>query len=158
MNTNEGVLGSLPQSSTNDGAADGEAAYEQAAEMMDSKLYDENIADGIGEAIMLAPDKVAAVVEQALTLAALVDDATGATLPDDMVMLFGMEVLGEVAEIADQVGVKLSASDMAAASRQFITEAITNMGGDTRDVDLAMRSVGDDKVGALLEEAESREA
>lgn len=152
MEPTQGVLGEAQQQPSDD---DGVAAYEEAVELVQTKLYDENLADGIGEAIMTADDKVQAVADQALTLASLVDEATGGSVPDDMVLTLGLEILGEVAEIAEQVGAQLGGREIAAAARMFIAEAVKGMGGDAADIEQAMAAVGDDQVGAVLEEADA---
>lgn len=116
------------------------------------KLYDEGAADAIGQAIVSSDDPMGEIVEQAMTLVGVVDDASGGAIPDDTFIMFAIALMGEVIEIAQAAGVQLSGRDIAEAIKQFIVRGIQEMGGDTSQVEQAMSAINPDELGAAMEQ------
>lgn len=127
-------------------------AVAQAMDVVMGKLYDENVSDGIAKALSHASDPVRSVVEQATLLLNLSDEATNGSVPDDLYMMFALDVLGEVIEIAQAAGIKLGGRDIAVIVREFITTTVEDMGGDTSQVKEAMAQINPDELGSAMEQ------
>lgn len=150
----QGILQADPEAEA-EGEFDPETdeGYTKAVDLVKTKLYDEDIADGIAQAITAADDKVAAIVEQASMLMNIADDMTQGSVPDELYVTFGVEMLGEVVEIAEAAGVKLGGSEMAVATREFITQMIEGLGGDMTQVKEAMAQINPDELGGAMDQA-----
>lgn len=140
------------QEGLEEGGPAASAAFDAAVDAVQQKLYDEGIAEGIGSAILQASDPVKGVVEQAQMLFTMADEATGGSVPDEMYLAFGMQILSEVVEIAQAAGVQLKGKDMAVVTREFIASTIEDIGGDVTQVRQAMEQINPEEVGAQIEQ------
>ncbi|MEY4951781.1 MAG: hypothetical protein RL299_205 [Pseudomonadota bacterium] len=140
--------------------AEGEAdpstdpAYSKAMDMVMGKLYDEDIADGIAQAINSSQDKATAIAEQAGVLLGLADDMTEGSVPDELYIAFALDILTEVVEIAQAAGAQIAGKDIAVAAREFITATVEGIGGDLTDIKAAMGQINPDELGASLDQVE----
>ena len=146
---NGGVL-STPMDEEGSGE-DGQKVLDIAVDALQEKLYDEGVAEGIAQAILNAPNPVTGLVEQASMLLKLSDEATEGVIPDDKYMLFAMQVMVEVGEIAEAAGADVSGRVMAEALKQFITKMARDLGADTSQVEEALASLNMDEVGSKLD-------
>jgi hypothetical protein len=134
-----------------DSGPEGDEALDAAMEAVRQKLYDEDVADGIAQAIMSAPNPVQGIVEQATMLLGMADDITGNMVPDDLYVVFAVGVMTEVGEIAEAAGVEMSGAEMAEALKLYVTTTIQNLGGDTSEVEQALAALDMNEVGAKLD-------
>jgi hypothetical protein len=126
-------------------------AYMKALEMAMSRLYEEGAAEGLAKALSAAPDPAQAMAEQARLMLQGVDDMTGGEVADEEFMALGLELLGEVAEIAEGAGMALDGKTIAMAAREFILGVTEDLGGDTAPVREAMASMDPAEIGGALE-------
>ena len=137
-------------------APESEQAFVDAMRVALVKLYEGDVSDGIAKALTgySAADKVTGIVEQAQVLFNLADDVTEGTVPDEFYVMFGLQLMGEIVQIAQAAGITVSGREMADASKRFILQTVREMGGDTAELERAMGSVDQDELGAALEQVE----
>lgn len=129
-------------------------AYMKALEMAKAKLYEEGAAEGLAQTLASAPEPAQAMADMARMMLQGVDDMTEGEVPDEMFMSLGLELLGEVAEIAQAAGQPIDGKTIAAAAREFILGVTEDLGGDTAPLKEAMGSIDPAEVGAALDTAE----
>ena len=132
--------------------------YLKAKELAMSKLYEEGAAQEIGKALQKAPSLLQGLVEQSLVLFSSVDEATNGSVPDNLLLLLGLDMLNEVAEIANAAGLPVDPKTIAAAVQQFILAVVEDLGGDTSQVQQAMSQLDPGQVGNALAQAQQGEA
>lgn len=123
--------------------------YRSALELMLSKLYEEGVAEKLGQALSSAPDKVQGVVEQTVNLLDVMEQLTQGSVPDELVMAFVLEATQQVVEIAQAAGVQLSNADIAAAVREVMAQVMENLGADTTQLREEMGKVDPAEVGRV---------
>lgn len=128
-------------------------SYLKAKELAMSKLYEEGAAQEIGKALQKAPSLLQGLVEQSLVLFSSVDEATDGTVPDNLLLLLGLDMLNEVAEIANAAGLPVDSATIAAAVQKFILAVVKDLGGDTSQVEQAMSQLDPAQVGSALDQA-----
>jgi hypothetical protein len=136
------------------GNPDEHPAYNEAITLAKRKLYEEGAGEGLMKALQTAPEIGAALAEQTFAMMEMLDQMTEGQVPDELVMTLGIELMGEVVEIAEAGGVEVAGRDMAAGMRALITKLVTALGGDMTQVGAAMDQLPVDKVGELMEQAE----
>lgn len=133
-------------------------AYLKAKELAMSKLYEEGAAQQIGKALSKAPSLLQGLVEQSLVLFSSVDEATNGSVPDNLLLLLGLDMLSEVAEIADAAGLPVDSATVAAAVQKFILAVVQDMGGDTTEVEQAMSQIDPAQVGSAFDRSQAQPA
>lgn len=126
-------------------------AYRQALEMMLSKLYEDGAAQGIGEAIAAAPDKVKGLAEQTLLLLDVMEQMTDGSVPDELVMPFVIEATQEVIQIAMAAGVNIGSAEMAAAIGEILAGVVDNLGGDSSAIRQEMANIDPGEIARAME-------
>ena len=152
----EQVTDTMPESDPAEQATDetggtDNPAYMKAKELVLSKLYEEGLSEGLLKAIKSSPDLASGLAEQAQVVLSVADDNTGGSIPDELYMMFGIEMLGEVAEIAKAGGLPVNSTVIAAASQKFITNVVDDLGGDTTQVKAAMAQMDPAQVGKAID-------
>lgn len=142
-----------PQDDEETLSPEADQALGEALSMVQEKLYDGNVADGIAQALQSAPDPISGLVDQATTLLGVSEELTQGVVPDEAFMMFAIALMGEVVEIGQASGMEITGRDIAEAMRRFIQTAVESMGGDTSQIAEVMNSVNVDEVGAALEQA-----
>jgi hypothetical protein len=132
----------------------GSPEVDQAMDMVRAKLYDENIADGIAEALLSSDDVAAGVAQQAQMLLSVADEVSQGSVPDEDYMLFALELMSEVIEIAQAAGIEVRGRDIGVAMRTFITGVVESVGGDPSQLSAAMEQVNVDEMGEALDAVE----
>lgn len=132
--------------------------YLKAKELAMSKLYEEGAAQQIGMALQKAPSLLQGLVEQSLVLFSSVDEATGGTVPDNLLLLLGLDMLSEVAEIANAAGLPVDSTTVASAVQKFILAVVEDMGGDTAEVEQAMSQIDPAQVGSAFDKSQAQPA
>lgn len=129
-------------------------AYLKAKELAMSKLYEEGAAQAIGDALSKAPSLLQGLVEQSLVLFSSVDEATNGSVPDNLLLLLGLDMLNEVAEIASAAGLPVDSTTIAAAVQKFILAVVQDLGGDTAEVEKAMAQMDPAQVGSAFDQSQ----
>lgn len=145
-----------PQDGTQDDGGDPDPnnpAYLKAKELAMSKLYEEGAGKEIAAALQKAPSLLQGLVEQSLVLFSSVDEATNGSVPDNLLLLLGLDMLNEVAEIASSAGLPVDSKTIAAAVQKFILAVVQDLGGDTSQVEQAMSQLDPGQVGSALDQA-----
>lgn len=135
-----------------EGGAGESEAYKAALKLAKTKLYEEGAGEGLMKAMQSAPSVGQALAEQTLTMMEMLDQMTNGSVPDEEVIMLGIELMGEVAEIAEAGGVQVSGREIASGMRQMLTGLVSAMGGDASEVEAAMAMVPDEQVGGVLDE------
>jgi hypothetical protein len=127
-------------------------AVDQALEAVKEMIYsDDAIVDGMAKALTSAPSVVDGLVDQAAALLEITEQQMAEMVPDEGLILFAIGLMGEVAEIAQAAGVRLSGRDIAEATRRFILKIVQALGGDTSEVEAAMQAIDQDALGAAID-------
>lgn len=121
--------------------AESNPAYLKAKELMLSKLYEEGVADGLGQAILAAPDPLQGVIDQVMALLDVMEQATQGSVPDELVMPFVVDTISEVVEIAEKVGVQLAEDQIAVVVREVLAQVVETLGGDSTAIREEMASI-----------------
>ena len=100
-----------------------------------------------------APRLLQLLVEQSLVLFSSVDEATNGSVPDNLLLLLGLDMLNEVAEIANSAGLPVDSKTIAEAVQKFILAVVQDLGGDTSQVEQAMSQIDPAQVGMALDKA-----
>lgn len=128
--------------------------YMQARELMLSKLYEEGAAEGIGQALGAAPDLAQGLAEQSMALVDAMEQATGGSVPDEEAMAFVMDIVQEVVEIGQSVGLPIKNADIAKAVSEVLAQVVENLGGDSSGIRAEMAQMNPDEIGAALDAEE----
>lgn len=144
-----------PDMERREDAAEGEGGeqrespeYLKARELMLSKLYEEGAAEGIANAMASAPDVVQGIVDQSMTLADVMEQATQGSVPDEEVMSFVIDIVQEVVDIAQGSGIQVSNGQIASAVREVLAQVVENLGGDSTSIRQEMGQMDPEQVGA----------
>ena len=146
----------VPQGGPQDDGGDPDPnnpAYLKAKELAMSKLYEEGAGKEIAAALQKAPSLLQGLVEQSLVLFSSVDEATNGSVPDNLLLLLGLDMLNEVAEIANSAGLPVDSKTIAEAVQKFILAVVQDLGGDTSQVEQAMSQIDPAQVGMALDKA-----
>lgn len=125
--------------------------YVAARDMAMERLYEGGVAEGIATALQSAPDIATGLSEQTLQLLQLTDEASEGSIPDELYMALGMELMGEVAEIAQAAEIAVGGREIAEAMRKFMGDVVESLGGDATQIRDAMASI--DPATAMPQEA-----
>ena len=88
----------------------------------------------------------------AYEMVAIADEATNGEIPDEELIAFASEVLGEVADIANAAGVPVGGAQIAKAVQLMLLRFVTEQGIDTTQLQQAMAAVPPEQVGSMLEQ------
>jgi hypothetical protein len=136
-----------------DGMGEDNPEYMQARELMLSKLYEEGAAEGIAQALQSAQSPVEGIVDQSMSLADAMEQATQGSVPDELVMMFVIDIVQEVVEIAQAAGMQVADRDIAEAIREVLAQVIENLGGDSSQIREEMGQMDPEQVGAAARQA-----
>jgi hypothetical protein len=122
----------------------------KAMEVVQQSLYGAEAALDVSKALKSAPSVEQGLAETAYEMVAVADEAVGG-LPDEGLVGFAAEVLGEVADIAEAAGIKVKGAQIAKAVQMMLVRFVTEQGLDPTQLQQAMAQVDPDKVGAQLD-------
>lgn len=126
--------------------------FQRAMTFAMQTLYQEGAADNISESLKAAPEKVDALANTAYEITAIVDERTEGSVPDELLMLLGSNMLEEVADIAMASGVDLAPADIAEAFKLMVLRYLGENGYDTRELQTAMDGINPDDINRLVSE------
>lgn len=125
---------------------------ERAMRMARESLYRNGAAEELAMALQQAPSVAEGIAEAAYNMLQMVDDMTRNAVPDELFMLLGMQLLGEVADIATAAGAQPQPRDIAQAMQQLMLRVVEDAGGDTSQLREAMASIPPDALDAVAQE------
>lgn len=113
-------------------------AFKQALAVMRDVLYAQGAAKAVAKAVRSGDDVTTALSDTAYQMTVAIDDKTQGQVPDELVVALASEVLGEVADIAEAAGVKVTGKMIGEAMKMMILRYMKENGVDTTDVEGAM--------------------
>lgn len=126
--------------------SDGDPAYQQAKELLLTKLYEEGAAEQIAQAMAAAPDPVQGVVEQIMALLDVMEQATQGSVPDELVMSFVLEVTQEMVDIAQGAKLPIGNKEVAVITREVMAGVVDSLGADSTAIREEMGSIDPEQV------------
>lgn len=130
---------------------EGGDAMERAMDVVRKGLYGAEAARDVAKAMKAANDPAEGLAMTAYEMVAMADEATEGQIPDEELVGFATEVLGEVADIATAAGVKVGGAQIARAVQLMLVRFVTEQGLDPTQLQQAMAQVPPEQVGAMLD-------
>lgn len=127
-----------------DGYAEGMAIVRKA-------LYGAEAARDMAKALKSAQDPAQGLADAAYEMVTIADEATQGRIPDERLIPFASEVLGEVVDIAKAAGVEVKGAQITKAVQIMLLRYVGEQGLDTTQLQAAMSQVDPEKVGAALD-------
>lgn len=127
-------------------------SYQMALEEARSRLYSKEVAEGLARALLSAPDVATGIADQTKALLEATDELTQNTVPDELYMMLGIELMSDVAEMAEAAGMTVTGTDLVKAMRQFMLGVIEDLGGDVNDLNAAMSQIDPQQAGGMLDQ------
>jgi hypothetical protein len=116
-------------------------AFRAALELAMKALYENQAASEVAEGLRSAPNPVEGMANAAYEITSVVDERTDGQVPDELIMLLGISVLNEVADIADAAGLQVRPADVAEAFKQMLLRFLAEQGLDTTQLQQALDQV-----------------
>lgn len=126
-------------------------AYEQGMAIVRKALYGAEAARDVAKAMKTAQDPASGLAETAYEMVTIADEATQGEIPDERLIEFASEVLGEVADIASAAGIEVKGAVIASAVQMMLVRYVTEQGLDPTQLQQAMAQIPPDEVGAYLD-------
>ncbi len=116
-------------------------AFKSAVEYAMQVLYEQQAAKDVSQSLKSAPSVAEGMSNVAYDITSIVDDKTQGAVPDELLVLLGMKILEEVADIAEASGLKPSTQDVATAFKDMLLRFLKENGMDTTQLQQAMDQV-----------------
>jgi hypothetical protein len=126
-------------------------AYDAGMDIVRKSLYGAEAARDMAKALQAAGDPAEGLASAAYEMVTIADEATEGGIPDERLVEFATEVLGEVADIADAAGIKVKGVTIAKAMQMMLVRYVTEQGLDPSQLQAAMAQVDPEKLGAQLD-------
>ena len=126
-------------------------AYEAGMAIVRKALYGAEAARDMAKALQSAGDPAEGLASAAYEMVSIADEATEGAIPDERLVDFASEVLGEVADIAKAAGVEVKGAVIAKAVQLMLVRWVTEQGLDPSQLQAAMAQIDPDKLGAQLD-------
>ncbi len=140
-----------------EGGGMGDEAYEAGMDLVMQALYEQGGAKDIAK-LLTGENPAQALAEQAYKIIEIADERTMGEIPDERLVEFAMEVLGEVAEIAEAAGGRIDGNVISEAFSTMMVRFLKEQGLDTAQVEAAMAQMNQGgQVGAALDKAAEQE-
>ena len=133
--------GLIQEQMEDEGPDENNSAFRSAVTLAMQALYKSNAAADVAKALRSAPTPVEGLANTAYDIAALVDEQTNGEVPDELIVLLGVTILQEVAEIGEAAGVDVSPQNVAEAFKQMLLRFLGEQGLDTTQLQQAMEEV-----------------
>jgi hypothetical protein len=116
-------------------------AFDAAMEFVMQVLYNNKAAKDIANQIKSAPSVSEGLADIAYNITSIVDEKTQGQVPDDLLGVLAMSILGEVSEVAEAAGVNPTEQDVANAFKNMLLRYMGEQGADTSQLQQAMDQV-----------------
>ena len=139
----EGMEGEAPEANDQSGGDNGDnnPAFKQAIAYAMQVLYEQQAAKDVSKSLKAAPSVSQGMADVAYNISSIVDEKTNGAVPDELLMLMGMKILEEVADIAEASGLNPSNQDVADAFKQMLLRFLQEQGVDTSQLQQAMDQI-----------------
>jgi len=141
----------LPPADPNAEAPIDEGAYDEGMAIVRKALYGAKAAKDMAKALKTAQDPAQGLADAAYQMVTIADEATNGSIPDERLIDFASEVLGEVADIATAAGVEIKGAQIARAVQIMLLRYVAEQGLDITELQAAMAQVDPDALGAQLD-------
>lgn len=115
--------------------------YQAAVQFAMEALYKNGGAKQLAQAMRSADDPVKAMADAAYQMMQIVDEQTDATIPDEELVPLAVDILSEVADVAQAAGVQVGGEQVAKAMQAMLLRFVKESGGDTAQLEQAMSQV-----------------
>lgn len=152
----EGQPAELPEDDleVEDGGEDGGSEqYQAAIEYAMQALYQNGGAKQLAQALRAADDPATAMADAAYQMMTIIDEQTDGEIPDEELVPLAVDVLTEVADVAEAAGVEADGQTVASAMQQMLLRFVRENGGDTAQLEQAMAQVDMSQFNQIGEEA-----
>ena len=126
-------------------------AYDSAMTFVRKALYGKEAARDVAKSLRAAQDPAQGLADTAYQMVTIADERTNGEIPDEELIAFASEVLGEVADIAKAAGVEVKGAVIAKAVRIMLLRYVSEQGLDITQLQQAMDGVDPEAVGAELD-------
>jgi len=116
-------------------------AFQSAIAVVQEALYANNAADAVAESLRANQDPVKALADTAYRMTQIADERTEGNVPDELLVLLGITVMQEVAEIGEASGVQYTGADLAEAFKTMLMQFLTEQGYDATELQSALAQV-----------------
>jgi hypothetical protein len=138
----EGMEGEAPESGDQSASPDeNNPEFKSAVAYAMQVLYEQQAAKDVSKSLKAAPSVAEGMANVAYDISSIVDDKTKGAVPDELIILLGMRILEEVADIAEASGLKPSTQDVAQAFKTMLLRFLGENGMDTTQLQQAMDQV-----------------
>ena len=131
--------------------APAEDGYDEGMAIVRKALYGAEAARDMAKALKSAQDPAQGLADAAYQMVTIADEATQGSIPDERLIQFASEVLGEVVDIATAAGVEVKGAQITKAVQIMLLRYVSEQGLDTTQLQAAMSQVDPEKVGAALD-------
>jgi hypothetical protein len=128
-------------------------AYQRATDMVKKALYEDGAAEDLARALTTAEDPIEEIANAAYEIVSMIDEKTGGELPDELLVSFAVDVMTEVAEVAQAAGIQIGGAQAAQAMKTMVQRYAAESGADTSQIEAALGQVDVNELGAALEGA-----
>lgn len=137
------------------GAAESDPSYQQAVELAHKALYADGAAEDLAKAIRAADDPIDELANAAYEIVSMIDEKS--PVPDELLISFALEVMTEVAEVAQAAGIQIQGAQVSQAVKVMIKRYAAESGMDASQLEQAMGQVDDAQLGSALDQESGEE-
>jgi hypothetical protein len=150
----EQMPGGMPMGEQEEGEVDEDnPALQDALQFAYEILYGQDAAKDISKQLKSASSVSDGMADIAYNITSIVDEKTNGSVPDELLVPMAMDVLEEVAEIADASGLNPAPEDIAGAFKTMILRYLGEQGVDTTQLQQAMDQVDASEFSKVAEQA-----
>ena len=120
---------------------DTDPGFQTAIAFAQKALYEDGAARDVAQSLQSAPDRIEGLASTAYEIANIVGERTDGSVPEDLVVPFGMKILEEVVEIGEAAGLKYQPSEIAQAFQQMLLRFLGEQGVDTTELKAQMDQI-----------------
>jgi hypothetical protein len=131
-------------------------AYQAAIQSANEILYKAGAAEDIARSLKTAPDLVEAMANTAYDIVGALDEKTEGQIPDELISSLAVEILTEVADIAEAAGVPVTSAIVGEAVKQMMIRYVTDNGGDSTALKKSFDGIDTNKIGAAIDAKQGR--
>lgn len=137
-----------PQGPPEPQQADG---YDAAMAFVRKTLYAKEAARDVAKALRAEKDIATALSNTAYQMVSIADERSQGAIPDERLVEFAAETLGEVADIAEASGIEVKGAHIAKAMQMMLVRYVTEQGLDPAQLQQAMAQVDPEELGKQLD-------
>lgn len=125
--------------------------FKKAVQMAQRSLYEKGAAEKLAQTLLEAPSIAEGLADASYNMLQMVDDMTDGSVPDELFMMLGITLMGEVCDIAAAAGKPPQPRDIAQAMQQLMLHVVEDSGGDTSQLREVMASIPADTIDKMAQ-------